>query len=60
MPRSASGEALDRARQAGLSTARWRMPTHAEQAEESAQRTADEVLAASEKARNELATKDGR
>ena len=52
-------EAIQRARDAGMSTARWRMPEHeASAATESAQRTADEVLAASEKARNELATKE--
>jgi inorganic pyrophosphatase len=58
-------EAFDRAKEAGVSTARWRMPehdanhaAHAAAAEASAQRTADEVSAASEKARRELATKD--
>ncbi len=54
-------EAIARARDAGMSTARWRMPEHdadQEAVSASAQRTADEVSAASEKARNELATKD--
>jgi len=54
-------EAIARASQAGMSTARWRMPEHEAEQEAvaaSAQRTADEVSAASEKARNELATKD--
>ena len=53
-------EAIARARDAGMSTARWRMPEHeaAATASGSAQRTADEVSAASEKARAELATKE--
>ena len=53
-------EAIERAREAGMSTARWRMPEHddAAVASASAQRTADEISAAAEKARSELATKD--
>ena len=42
-----------------MSTARWRMPEHDVSHDGgSAQRTADELSAASEKARSELATKD--
>jgi inorganic pyrophosphatase len=52
-------EAIARARDAGMSTARWRMPEHEESVGSgSAQRTADEISAASEKARSELATKE--
>jgi inorganic pyrophosphatase len=52
-------EALQRAREAGMTTARWRMPEHEPgTVSSSAQRTADEVSAASEKARSELATKE--
>ena len=53
-------EAIERAREACMSTARWRMPEHddAAVASASAQRTADEISAAAEKARSELATKD--
>src|SRR5687768_6922249 len=52
-------EAIERARDAGMSTARWRMPEHdGVAAEASRQHTRDEVSAAAEKARSELATKD--
>ena len=55
-------QAIERASTAGLSTARWRMPAHATdvltESELSRARTADEVTAAAEKARAELATKD--
>ena len=52
-------EAFDRAKAAGMSTARWRMPEHdVVLGAGYAQRTADEISAASERARNELATKD--
>jgi len=53
-------EAFERAKKAGVSTARWRMPEHDDLGWDggSAQRTADEHAAASEKARLELATKD--
>jgi inorganic pyrophosphatase len=56
-------EALERAKAAGLTTARWRMPVH--EAPEPAvvdavtsAHTAEEIEAAAEKARAELATKD--
>jgi inorganic pyrophosphatase len=55
-------QAIERASSAGLSTARWRMPSHVvevlAETEQSRARTADEVTAAAEKARAELATKD--
>ncbi|PKW26486.1 inorganic diphosphatase [Phycicoccus duodecadis] len=53
-------EALERARAAGLTTARWRMPPHAEVpgAAATSAHTRDELAAAAEKARAELATKD--
>jgi inorganic pyrophosphatase len=52
-------EAFDRAKAAGISTARWRMPEHdVSHGAGYTQRTADEISAASERARNELATKD--
>ncbi len=55
-------QAIERASTAGLSTARWRMPAHVPdvvtESEQSRARTADEVTAAAEKARAELATKD--
>jgi inorganic pyrophosphatase len=53
-------EALERARAAGLTTARWRMPPHAEIPAPAATsaHTSDELAAAAEKARAELATKD--
>ena len=51
-------EAIERAKEAGMSTARWRMPEHDTGGEASRQHTHDEVAAAAEKARAELATKD--
>ncbi|MGL5866274.1 MAG: inorganic diphosphatase [Dermatophilaceae bacterium] len=52
-------EAVERATAAGMSTARWRMPATAEApAPTSLARTPDELSAAAEKARSELATKD--
>ncbi|WP_392543234.1 inorganic diphosphatase [Oryzobacter telluris] len=53
-------EAIERAREAGMSTARWRMPEHdtGGATEASRRHTQDELTAAAEKARNELATKD--
>jgi len=53
-------EALERAKEAGVTTARWRMPEHDDLLWDggSAQRTADEHAAASEKALRELATKE--
>ena len=54
--------APSRAKAAGLTTARWRMPAHHTQAEVvaavSSAHTADEIEAAAEKARAELATKE--
>jgi len=58
-PRKNHIREIARAREAGMSTARWRMPEHdAAGVPGSAQRTADEISAASEKARSELATKE--
>jgi inorganic pyrophosphatase len=53
-------EAIERARGAGVTTARWRMPEHDDLVWDggSSQRTPDEISAASERARNELATKE--
>ena len=53
-------EAFERAKQAGVTTARWRMPEHDDLGWDggSAQRTEDEHEAAREKARRELATKE--
>ena len=51
-------EALKRAKDAGMTTARWYMPNgHASQAEDVAH-TQEETSAAAQKAREELATKD--
>lgn len=53
-------EALQRAKAAGLTTARWRMPEHDEVPAEvvTSAHTPEEMQAAAEKARAELATKD--
>ncbi len=52
-------EAIARAKDAGMSTARWRMPDADHGAvEPSRQHTQDEVLAAADRARAELATKE--
>ncbi len=53
-------EALQRAKAAGLTTARWRMPEHDEVPAEAvtSAHTPEEMQAAAEKARAELATKD--
>jgi inorganic pyrophosphatase len=53
-------EAITRAKEAGISTARWRMPEHDDLVWDggSSQRTPEEISAASERARNELATKE--
>jgi inorganic pyrophosphatase len=56
-------EALERARAAGLTTARWRMPAHESPEEEVVDavvsaHTPEEIEAAAEKARSELATKE--
>ncbi|MBT9256548.1 inorganic diphosphatase [Phycicoccus sp. MAQZ13P-2] len=53
-------EALQRAKAAGLTTARWRMPAHHEVPVEAvtSAHTPEEMQAAAEKARAELATKD--
>jgi inorganic pyrophosphatase len=53
-------EAITRAKDAGISTARWRMPEHDDLVWDggSSQRTPEEISAASERARSELATKE--
>jgi inorganic pyrophosphatase len=50
-------EALQRARDAGMTTARWNLPGH-DEAKEPVAHTAEETLSASAKATEELATKD--
>lgn len=51
-------EAIDRATQAGMSTARWRMPTHEDTQAVAPRDRTQEHAASAERARSELATKE--
>ncbi|MBC7308883.1 MAG: inorganic diphosphatase [Actinomycetales bacterium] len=51
-------EAIERAKQAGVSTARWGMPGHAESQAEEVKDRSEAYSASAERARGELATKE--